>query len=250
MTDKDSQLIWEAYGSADRVSTGHAPSGSSDFTGFSRIFKEKINTIILSKQMWSAPEEKLSALERVRDEAINIVSNLTSLLQNISVDDVLELICSDVTEKLPDLKNDAMKSKTWDMLGRMDPSRTAEIDIVTLLMNGLGVDLRIKKTQNCKDWQFVLKIPIVGKFATALAKRFILNAMGKVLQPFIQDLKTLNTEEDYYQIDTILMQYTSATKRFLRYWTDIFEKLDRKINDEGGDVMDTISTPERLPSGL
>lgn len=242
MRDNDKQLIWEAY-NRDIQSSNNA---YNDFTGFSRIFKDKISGIFMSKQMWSSPEEKLSTLGRVRDEAINIVSNLKALLQNISIDDVLELICSDVAEKTKERYDDSMKRKTWDMLGRMDPSRVAEIDITTLLMNGLGVDLYIKNNQNCKDWQFILKIPIVGKFAIAVAKQFVLHAMNKVLQPFIQDLEALNTVEDYHQIDAILMQYTSATKKFLRYWTNVFEALDRKVNDEGGDIINTLSTPERL----
>ena len=242
MRDNDKQLIWEAY-NKDIQSSNNA---YNDFTGFSRIFKDKISGIFMSKQMWSSPEEKLSTLERVRDEAINIVSNLKALLQNISIDDVLELICSDVAEKTKERYDDPMKRKTWDMLGRMDPSRVAEIDITTLLMNGLGVDLYIKNNQNCKDWQFILKIPIVGKFAIAVAKQFVLHAMNKVLQPFIQDLEALNTVEDYHQIDAILMQYTSATKKFLRYWINVFEALDRKVNDEGGDIINTLSTPERL----
>jgi hypothetical protein len=160
--------------------------------------------------------------------------------------DVLELICSDVAEKTKERYDDQMKRKTWDMLGRMDPSRVAEIDITTLLMNGLGVDLHIKNNQNCKDWQFILKVPIVGRFAIAVAKQFILHATDKVLQPFIQDLEALNTVEDYHQIDAILMQYTSATKKFLRHWTNVFEALDRKINAAGGDTINTLSTPERI----
>ena len=97
MKDRDSQLIWEAYGvptspeTFDRE-TGEliriapdapGPVAGREGYGFSRFFLTKINDILQNEAIDDT--EKLKNCIIIRDQAVNILRNIDTIISNIDM---------------------------------------------------------------------------------------------------------------------------------------------------------------------
>jgi hypothetical protein len=234
--DKDSQLIWEAYRvptsperfdreTGARIRTGidePGPVAGREGYGFSRFFLTKINDILQNEALDDT--EKLKNCIIIRDQAVNILRNIDTIISNIDIDSGITLLCTDITPLV--FEEERVKTAIWEKLGKYDPSRVADIDIDMLISHVLGIGLKPQENNTCQAAKDLVSLPVLGKTMTgavlAVLKKIAQLFGRKWMDPFIEDIEQVQTLDQFDQLDLILLQYQSKAlrvgKQFEKWW--------------------------------
>lgn len=194
--------------------------------GFSTIFNGKIQALLAEPLK---DDEKLQQCLKVRDQAVNIIKNFQAILSSLDVDSAIDLLClKNISGKLI---GDENRHKIWDALSRYDPSRVKDIPPDRLLSHILQRNFSYSESGDCKTAREMLDLPVFGKHITkaifSIIKKISNLVMNHLAEPFLQDMQTLETLDDFQNIDLILLQYDAKVlkigKKFMQ-WFEGFTK--------------------------
>tara|TARA_Y100000310_G_C20419885_1_gene686163 strand:- start:47 stop:769 length:723 start_codon:yes stop_codon:yes gene_type:complete len=219
MKDRDQHLIYEAYIKED-IDTDKPIVGGRQ-GGLIGILANRVNNILRDG---ISDEEKLQQCNQVRDEAINIILVGGNISSNVSKEELIELICSNWGSGDRDWAQD---ERIWKGLSRINPDQVANIDILTLLSHVLGYTIETREDDLCRDAKSVMKY---GGFILMPILKGVMWAIRKqVLTPMVSGMKTLNSLQDYSQIDTKVLEFISIGNRFERSMKGFWEKLEQLV---------------------
>mgnify|MGYP006878242829 FL=1 len=197
--------------------------------GFSTIFNGKIQALLAAP---NDDNEKLQQCLKVRDQAVNIIKNFQAILSSLDVDSAIDLLClKGISPVDGALESDENRHKIWDALSRYDPSRVKDIPPDRLLSHVLQRNFSYSESEDCETAREMLKIPVLGshvaKAIFTIIKKISKLVMNHLAEPFLQDMQTLETLDDFQNIDLILLQYDAKVlkigKKFMQ-WFEGFAK--------------------------
>ena len=199
--------------------------------GFSTIFYGKIQTLLNGP---NDDDKKLQLCLKVRDEAVNNIKNFQAILSSLDVDRAVDLLClKGISPVDGALESNENRHKIWVALARYDPSRVKDIPPDRLLSHVLQRNFSYSGSEDCETAREMLDTPVIGrgvaKVIFAIIKKISNLVVNHLADPFLRDMQTLETLDDFQNIDLILLQYDEKVKKIYKNFMQWFEGFSKTV---------------------
>ena len=199
--------------------------------GFSTIFNGKIQALLNGP---NDDDEKLQQCLKVRDQAVNNIKNFQAILSSLDVDRAIDLLClKGISPVDGALESDENRHKIWAALARYDPSRVKDIPPDRLLSHVLQRNFSYSASEDCETAREMLDTPVIGrgvaKLIFAIIKKISNLVVNHFADPFLRDMQTLETLDDFQNIDLILLQYDAKVENIVNKFMQWFEGFSKTV---------------------